>query len=77
MILILSIFCVYFLYISVKSFIPMNSHAQCVTMFNGLNFSEKIEYHLGVQNLDQCLLEDKPLTPDDTSSVEKRQCIKF
>lgn len=53
----------------------MNTHASSVTLFTGVNFSEwreQVNFHLGVQDLDLALLEDKPtaLTTDSTE-VEK------
>jgi len=50
----------------------MNTHASSVTLFTGVNFSEwreQVNFHLGVQDLDLALLEDKP-TALTTASTE-------
>ncbi|TMW95718.1 hypothetical protein EJD97_008443, partial [Solanum chilense] len=59
--------------------IPFYSHASSVTVFNGLNFSERneqVQFHLGVMDLDLALLNDKPTTITDKSSDDEKSFHK-
>jgi hypothetical protein len=55
--------------------VPMNTHASSVTLFTGVNFSEwreQVNFHLGVQDLDLALLEDKPTALTTTSTEAEK-----
>ena len=54
--------------------ISLHSQASSVTVFNGLNFSEwseQVNFHLGVLDLDLSLLEEKPVITIDSIEEEK------
>ena len=57
-------------------FVPVALHSQAtsVPVFNGLNFSdwsEKVQIHLGVLDLDLAIWIEKPTAIDDSSNEEK------
>ena len=67
----------YFLLLLFAVSIPvsLHSHASSVSLFNGLNFSnwsEQVQFHLGVLDLDLALhVEEPPTITDETSDDEK------
>ncbi|KAL3535375.1 hypothetical protein ACH5RR_003836 [Cinchona calisaya] len=64
---------------SANSSTLMNMRAFSVVTFNGLNFAEwkeQVEYRLGVQDLDQAILEKKPPAPSEDNTIEKRATCK-
>ena len=63
------------MYIYYFAAVTLHSQASSVPIFNGLNFSEwseQVNFHLGVLDLDLALLEDKPAAITDTSSEEEK-----
>ena len=55
--------------------ISLHSQASSIVKFNGLNFhewSEQIQFHLGVLDLDSALLYDKPAAITDSSNDDER-----
>ena len=66
-------------------FVSLHSQASSIVKFNGLNFpewSEQVQFHLGVLDLDLTLLTDKPTAITETSSAEQRSfhktcCLTF
>lgn len=64
-------------YLNFAATVPVSLHSQAASIvkFNGLNYSEwseQVQFHLGVLDLDLALLSDKPAALTDTSSVEER-----
>jgi len=60
-------------------FVSLHSQASSIVKFNGLNFpewSEQVQFHLGVLDLDLTLLIDKLAAITETSSVEQRSFHK-
>ncbi|XP_031286640.1 uncharacterized protein LOC116145330 [Pistacia vera] len=54
-------------------------HASYVVKFNGFNYnewSEQVEYYLGVQNLDLALMTEKPTDLTENSTDEERSFHK-
>ena len=61
--------------IAVSVSISIHSHASSVPILNGTNFSdwsEQVQFHLGVLDLDLALRTEKPPTITEESSVEKK-----
>ncbi|GAV80451.1 UBN2 domain-containing protein, partial [Cephalotus follicularis] len=59
--------------------VSLHSQASSIMKFNGLNFSEwseQVQFHLGVMDLDLALSTDKPAALTDTSSTEQRSFHK-
>ena len=57
----------------------LHSSISSVLVFNGLNFSnwsEQVQFHLGVLDLDLALQEEKPAAITDTSSNEEKAYYK-
>ncbi|XP_027351018.1 uncharacterized protein LOC113862062 [Abrus precatorius] len=57
----------------------LHSSISSVSVFNGLNFSnwsEQVQFHLGVLDLDLALQEEKPTDITDTSSNEEKTHYK-
>ena len=57
----------------------LHSQATSVVKFNGLNFSEwseQVQFHLGVLDLDLALLNEEPAALTDTSSADQRSFHK-
>jgi len=53
-------------------FVYLHSQASSIVKFNGLNFpewSEQVQFHLGVLDLDLALLTNKPAAITKTSSA--------
>jgi len=65
--------------IAVSVPVSLHSHALSVPVFNGLNFpdwSEQVQFHLGVLDLDLALLVEKPAAIMDASSNEEKAHYK-
>jgi len=65
--------------IAVFVLVSLHSHATIVPVFNGLNFpdwSEKIQFHLGVLDLDLAFQVEKPAAITDASSNEEKAHYK-
>lgn len=59
--------------------VAIHSHASCIDVFNGVNFSEwheQVDFHIGVMGLDLALLEDKLTAIIDSRSEEERLYFK-
>ncbi|XP_044475754.1 uncharacterized protein LOC123203468 [Mangifera indica] len=59
--------------------ISLHSHASSVPLFNGLNFSnwsEQVQFHLGVLDLDMALQNEKPNTITNESSDDEKTLFK-
>ena len=59
--------------------VSLQSQATSVIKFNGLNFSEwseQVQFHLGVLDLDSALLSEKPAALTDASSADQRSFHK-
>jgi len=59
--------------------VSLHSQTLCIVKFNILNFlewSEQVQFHLGVRDLDLTLLTNKSTTIIETSSVEQRSFHK-
>ena len=60
-------------------YVSLHSQASSIVKFNELNFpewSEQVQFHLGVMDLDLTLLTDKPAAITETSSAEQRSFHK-
>jgi len=65
--------------IAVSISVSLHSHASSVPVFNGLNFpdwSEQIQFHLGVLDLDLAFQVEKPTAITDASSNEEKAHYK-
>jgi len=65
--------------IAVSVPVSLHSHASSAPVFNGLNFpdwSEQVQFHLGVLDLDLALLVEKPAAITDASSNEEKAHYK-
>jgi len=65
--------------IAVSVPVSLHSRASSVPVFNGLNFpdwSEQVQFHLGVMDLDLALLVEKPTVITDASSNEEKAHYK-
>ena len=61
--------------IAVSIPVSLHSHASSVPVFNGLNFpdwSEQVQFHLGVLDLDLAFQVEKPTTITNASSKIKQ-----
>ncbi|XP_029128951.1 uncharacterized protein LOC114916436 [Cajanus cajan] len=59
--------------------VSLHSHAMSVPVFNGLNFSdwsEQVQFHLGVLDLDLAIQVEKPAAITDDSSNEEKTHYK-
>ena len=59
--------------------VSLHSHASSVPVFNRLNFpgwSEQVQFHLGVLDLDLAFQVEKPTTITDASSSEEKAHYK-
>ncbi|KAI3469989.1 hypothetical protein Pfo_026652 [Paulownia fortunei] len=68
----------YVIYFAAHIYASFHSQALSIMKFNGLNFfewSEQIQFHLGVLDLDLVLTTDKPTAINDTSNTEQRLMI--
>ena len=68
-------------HVLIAVFVPvsLHSHASSVPVFNGLNFpdwSEQVQFHLGVLDLDLTLLVEKSAAITDASSNEEKAHYK-
>jgi len=65
--------------IAVSVSVSLHSHASSVPVFNGLNFpdwSEQVQFHLGVLDLDLAFQVEKPTAITDASSNEEKAHYK-
>jgi len=61
--------------IAVSVSVSLHSHATFVLVFNGLNFpdwSEQVQFHLGVLDLDLAFQVEKSAAITDASSYEEK-----
>jgi len=61
--------------IAVSVSVALHSQATSIPVFNGLNFSdcsEKLQFHLGVLDLDLAIRIEKPAAITDDSSNEEK-----
>ena len=69
----INIVSIYLIAVSIP--ISLHSHASSVPILNGTNFSdwsEQVQFHLGVLDLDLALRTEKPPAITDSSSKKKR-----
>ena len=60
--------------ITVSILVSLHSHASSISVFNGLNFpdwSEQVQFHLGVLDLDLAFQVEKPAAITDASNNEE------
>jgi len=68
-------------HVLITVFVPisLHSHAMCVPVFNGLNFrdwSEQVQFHFGVLDIDLALQVEKSIAITDASSNEEKAHYK-
>jgi len=65
--------------IAVSALVSLHSHATSVPVFNGLNFpdwSEQVQFHLGVLDLDLVFQVEKQAAITDANSNEEKTHYK-
>jgi len=65
--------------ITVSILVSLHSHASSISVFNGLNFpdwSEQVQFHLGVLDLDLAFQVEKPAAITDASNNEEKAHYK-
>ena len=64
--------------IAICVLVALHSQATSVPVFNGLNFfywSEQVQFHLGVLDLDLAIRIEKPIVITDDSSNEEKSSL--